>query len=211
MTQTILAFGDSNTHGTPPMANRNHHPRLKMRWPLAFQNATGCTLIEDGLPGRTACQIAANSPDLHLDGHLGLRMALLTHGPIDHLFIMLGTNDLQTKYGKSLDAITAGIAGLLAMAHANDIQNQHGGFQTTLICPPPVRETGSFVPEFLGGAAKSRALPALFAALAAAWNTTIIDAGQFITTSPADGVHFDADAHKTLGLAIAEQLSPSFE
>jgi len=32
MTYTVLTFGDSNTHGTPPLASRDPHPRMKRRW-----------------------------------------------------------------------------------------------------------------------------------------------------------------------------------
>ncbi|SEW45725.1 Lysophospholipase L1 [Cognatiyoonia koreensis] len=206
MKQTILAFGDSNTHGTPPMDSHDHHPRLARRWPVVMADILGCTLIEDGLPGRTACQITASDPDLHRDGHLGLRISLNAHGPIDRLIIMLGTNDLQAKYGKTADAIAAGIAGLLRMANDAETQARHDGFAITLVCPPPIEEAGAFVPELFGGAAKSRALLPRLQELAAQWGAGFIDAGAHIAVHPKDGTHFDADAHDTLGKAIAAAL-----
>ncbi len=206
MTQTLMTFGDSNTFGTPPMENHDFHPRMAMRWPLAMQADFPCTLLEEGLPGRTACQIVATAEDNHLDGLLGLRIALNANGPIDRLIIMLGTNDLQLRFGKTPWAIMAGIAGLLRMAHEPAMQAQHGGFAVTLICPPPILEVGSFVPEFYGAAAASQALAPLLRDLAAQWKIDFIDAGEHISPSPKDGVHFDAAAHETLGRAVAAHL-----
>lgn len=204
MTQTILAFGDSNTHGTPPMTSDAHHPRLQKRWPVVLAEVSGHTVIEEGLPGRTACPMTATSPDMHLDGHVGLRIALSTHGPIDHLLIMLGSNDLKESYGKTPEMIVAGLAGLIYMARDGAIQDRHGGFGITLIAPPPLLEVGTFVPEMRGGAAKAPVLTSGIAALAAAWDIGFLDAGAHITSSPVDGVHFDAAAHKTLGRAVAD-------
>lgn len=210
MKQTILAFGDSNTHGTPPMTSTDHHPRLARRWPVVMAEQLDCTLIEDGLPGRTACRIAPTSQEMHLDGPLGLRMALHMHGPIDHLLIMLGTNDLHTCYGQTPDQITASIATLLLDAFDPDIQARHESFGVTLLCPPPIKEIGTFVPEFLGGTAKSNALAPRFKALADAWHASFINAGDYIAVDDADGTHFNATAHETLGKAIAKVLA-SFE
>lgn len=206
MTRTILTFGDSNTHGTPPMRDTGHHPRLDRRWPVVMAEALGCTLIEEGLPGRTACQMIATSPDMHLDGQLGLRMALLSHGPIDDLLLMLGTNDMAVRYGKSPEMVVAGIAGLIRLARDAEVQARHGGFGITLICPPPVLEEGIFVPELWGAHAKSLALPDLLRPLALAWGIGFIDAGAHIRSSPADGVHFDAASHEALGRAVADHL-----
>lgn len=211
MTKTILAFGDSNTHGTPPMHNHDHHPRHDVPWPSALQKASGYTVINAGLPGRTACAKTTHDPELHLDGPLGLRIALLTHGPIDHLLLMLGTNDVQRKYGQSADGITAAMAGLIQIARDPDLQNKHGGFAMTLICPPPILEQGTFDPDLRGGAAKSKALAPLFRNLAADYAIDFCDAAQHIAVSPIDGVHFDAAAHKTLGQVLAATLMTSLE
>lgn len=206
MTETILVFGDSNTHGTPPMASEAHHPRLDRRWPVVMADHFRCNLIEEGLPGRTACRLITTMPDTHLDGHLGLRIALNTHGPIDRLLIMLGTNDLQTQYGKTPEQILAGLAGLMVIAKDVNMQAQHGGFSITLIAPPPVKEIGTFVPELYGGAAKSQALTPLIADLAKQWGVGFFDAGAHIAVDPLDGTHFNAAAHETLGKAIAAYL-----
>lgn len=207
MTQTILTYGDSNTYGTPPMESREHHPRLTGRWPVVMANALGCNLIEEGLPARTACSLPANAQEPHLDGQIGLQIALRSHGPIDRLVVMLGTNDLQTRYGKTADMICAGIASLLVTAHSDELQDRHDGFETMIICPPVVIDGGTFIPEFMGAPAKSAQLPELYAALAERWNCGFLDAGKVIKSDPLDGVHFNATAHAALGQAVADALA----
>lgn len=207
MKRTILAFGDSNTYGTPPMGSRDYHPRFPRRWPVVMAENLNCDLIEAGLGGRTAAAQTISGGEMYLDGPLGLRMALLGHGPIDDLLIMLGTNDMQARHGRTAEAIVASISNLLSIAHETEMQARHNGFRTLLICPPPALEGGTFVPEFRGAAEKSGALPRLYHELSEAWDCAFLDAGAFIGSDPRDGVHFGADAHTTLGNAVASELS----
>ena len=36
------------------MHDSSHHPRHKRRWPVVLAETLGCTVIEEGLPGRMA-------------------------------------------------------------------------------------------------------------------------------------------------------------
>lgn len=201
---TVLTFGDSNTHGTPPIIDRSIYARFgaDVRWPVLMARGLGWDLVEEGLPGRTA---QFNDPIMgaHMNGQAGLRIALESHGPIDLLVIMLGTNDVKARFCATPQAVMGGIASLLDIAQGVDMQTRHGGFQVLLICPPPVVEVGPIKAEFYGGAARSQALPPLCAALAAARGCGFLDAGQVIAVSPLDGVHFDAAAHGLLAAAVA--------
>lgn len=209
MTQTILTFGDSNTHGTPPIVTRGVYARhdASVRWPQVMAAELGCTLIEEGLPGRTAGAMTDPEMGAHMNGHLGLRVALESHGPIDVLTIMLGTNDCKAHFGLTPEGIAAGVAGLLAIACGEPMQTRHGGFKVLLICPPPVLEQGPIAQVFYGGASKSLALPSLYAALARTWNVGFLDAGAHIAVSPQDGVHYNAASHQTLGQEVAKAIA----
>lgn len=206
----ILTLGDSNTHGTPPMTNRIEHLRhpVGTRWPTVMHEKLGgdWTLIEEGLPGRTTI-----FPDplmgAHMDGTLGLRIALDSHKPIDVLTIMLGTNDTKAMFGATPEAITGGIAALLGIAMSLEMQEKHGGFKVLVICPPPVKVQGAIKDVFYGGDKKGAALAPLYADLSAHWGASFMDAGQHISVSEVDGVHFEADAHVTLGKAVAEAVA----
>ena len=205
----LLTFGDSNTHGTPPIETRGEYRRHgpDVRWPQVCLRALGpdWQLAEEGLPGRTA-QYEDPVMGPHMNGREGLKIALQSHGPVDVMTLMLGTNDVKTRFAATPEAVLAGIAGLLDVAQSLEMQTRHGGFRILLICPPPVEEVGPIAAEFWGGAARSRALPPLYRALAASRGTGFLDAGDVIRVSPVDGIHFDAEAHGALGLAIAEAV-----
>lgn len=206
---TILTFGDSNTHGTAPMPARDHNARFGFgtRWPTVMAEHLGPDwhLVENGLPGRTTQH---EDPVMwpNMNGQTGLRMALASHQPLDVVAIMLGTNDLKTRFAPSVPTITAGVAGLLDIALNDDLQARHGPYRVLLICPPPVVESGPIKGEFTGAGSIGPKLAESYAALAEARGAAFLDAGAVIAVSETDGVHFDAPAHRTLGEAVAEAV-----
>ena len=203
----LLTFGDSNTHGTPPIVDRAEYRRFAsgVRWPTVTHAALGAgwELVEEGLPGRTA-QYDDPVMGAIMNGRPALRMALQSHGPIDVMTLMLGTNDVKTRFASTPAEVVAGVAGLLDVAMSAEYQTRHDGFKSVLICPPPVIETGPIATEFWGGAARSQALPPLYQALAQSRGVGFLDAGKVIAVSPVDGVHFDEAAHALLGQAVAD-------
>lgn len=210
MTKTLMCFGDSNTHGTPPIVERGA-PSTRFdkvtRWTCLAHKALGdgWDLVEEGLPGRTA-QFKDPVMGAHMDGRVGLDIALNSHGPIDVMTLMLGTNDVKARFGISAEHVLSGIAGLLDIALGDDMQAKHNGFGILLICPPPVKEQGPISGEFYGGRARSLGLPPLYQDLASARGCGFLDAGQIIEVSPTDGVHFEPDAHAKLGDAVAKAV-----
>ncbi|PHQ85206.1 MAG: lipolytic enzyme, G-D-S-L [Thalassobium sp.] len=207
---TLLTFGDSNTHGNAPFRDTRDYQRFdpQTRWPTLAARALGddWTLIEEDLPGRTTAM-----PDpvmgAHMDGREGLKMALASHGSIDWLTIMLGTNDSKARFGASAEAITAGLASLVDIAMQEDIQQRHGGFDILLICPPVCVEAGLLADEFIGCEAKSRALAPLLEIYAKTRGMRFLDAGAHIAVSPSDGVHFEAESHAVLAKAVAAAIT----
>ena len=207
---TLLTFGDSNTHGTCPIVAEGDYRRLdaETRWPCVAKEALGdkWSLIEEGLPGRTTC---FDDPIMgaHMNGWMGLKIALASHGPIDLLTIMLGTNDCKSLFGNSAHNILGGISGLLAIAQNAELQSRHGGYQTLLIAPPPIVVTGHFSANFYGADRLSEQLSDLYSEIATHWGIGFFDAGDVISTSPVDGVHFEKEAHQTLGMALARKIT----
>lgn len=203
---TLLCFGDGNTHGTAPMPTRDANTRFgpDARWPGVVRRALpDWTIREEGLPGRTT---GRDDPVMgaHMNGHLGLRMALATHQPIDVLAIMLGTNDLKTRFAPTAATVTAGMAGLLDIALNADLHARHGGYKVLVIAPPPVIETGCLAGEFY--LASDITLAPAYAALAAKRGCGFLNAGDIIASDPLDGVHFSEPAHATLGAAISNSV-----
>ena len=210
MTRVLLCFGDSNTHGSPPIVARGEgHARhgAGVRWTgVAARALPGWAVVEEGLPGRTA-QFPDPVMGSHMNGREGLKVALQSHGPLDAMTLMLGTNDVKTRFGATPQTVAAGIAGLLDIAQGDEMQARHGGFRVLLICPPPVLEQGPIMAEFIGARAVSLALPPLYEALARARGCGFLDAGRIVEVSQEDGIHFGAGAHATLGAAVAEAVA----
>ncbi|WP_283646456.1 SGNH/GDSL hydrolase family protein [Marinovum algicola] len=207
MARIVLTFGDSNTHGTMPILTPGESRRFgpDIRWPrvMAARLGAGWELVEEGLPGRTT-QMGDPVMGAHMNGQEGLKIALASHGPVDVLALMLGTNDLKHRFQPSPARITAGLAGLLDIALHRDMLARHPGMQVLVICPPPVQETEPLRADFLGAEMHGPALAASYRAVAEARGLAFFDAGSVIATSAVDGVHFEPEAHQTLGAALAE-------
>ena len=201
----VMCFGDSNTHGTPPIVDLAQYRRFGrgVRWPTLLG---AHEVIEEGLPGRTAMY---DDPVMgaHMNGQVGLKIALESHGPIDVLVLMLGTNDSKARFTSTPQAVVGGIASLLDIAQHRLMQERHGGFKILLICPPPVLEIGPIKAEFWGSAARSLALAPIYAELAHARDIAFLDAGRIIAVSLLDGVHFDQTEHAKLGAAVRDALT----
>jgi len=206
---TFLTFGDSNTHGTLPIVVEGERNRLgsDARWPgICLQNlGADWTLVEEGLPGRTT---RWPDPEMgpHMDGRVGLFIALESHGPIDVMTLMLGTNDLKAKFDVGPTQIADDVDTLLDIALSDEMQERHNDFKVLLICPPPILEQGVISEQFSGGREKSLGLSDAYAKVAAKRGVSFLDAGTVIESSPVDGIHFGAEMHALLGQAVAEVL-----
>lgn len=207
--KAVLCFGDSNTHGSLPMEFDGDKRRLgpAERWPGIASQALGpeWKIIEDGLPGRTTVH---DDPieGAHKNGLTGLRIALESHRPIDLVVIKLGTNDLKTRYAVSALDIAKSVEQLVMMVKAAIDPETNRACEVLLVAPPPIAETGWFEQMFLGGAAKSAQFGVQYAEVADRQDCGFLDAGTIIRSSPVDGIHFDADEHLKLGLAIAQRI-----
>ncbi|MGB5557639.1 MAG: GDSL-type esterase/lipase family protein, partial [Paracoccaceae bacterium] len=120
----LLTYGDSNTHGTLPIFDADRRERLspEARWPGVCLAELGhdWTLIEEGLPGRTT---RWPDPEMgpHMDGRTGLVIALESHGPIDVMTLMLGTNDLKARFRVGPDRIAGDVGMLLDIALSGEM------------------------------------------------------------------------------------------
>jgi lysophospholipase L1-like esterase len=204
--RVVLAYGDSNTHGTVPMATLEDTGRWgpAERWPgvLATELGAGWRVVEEGLPGRTTVY-----PDpisgVHKNGLALLPAALESHRPVDLVVLMLGTNDCKQRFNVPPVEIGESVSLLLHLIRHSYMGPDAGQPRTLLVAPPPVEEAGCLAEIFAGGAAKGRRLAADYARVAGRHGAAFLDAGQVMAVSPLDGVHFDAPAHAALGRAVA--------
>jgi len=63
-----------------------------------------------------------------------------------------------------------------------------------------------FAEMFQGGAEKSREFSAQFRRVAQEKGCAFLDAGQVLACSEADGLHYDSEGHKALGVAVAGKV-----
>lgn len=80
-----------------------------------------------------------------------------------------------------------------------------------LVALPPVLERGFAADALIGAAPKSRELAVHYDKIAKDAGVEFLDAGTVTSADPLDGVHFSAESHKMLGVAIAEKLKQMFE
>jgi lysophospholipase L1-like esterase len=211
--RTLLCYGDSNTHGTMPMASLMDMGRFgpEARWPGVVQHELGYgwRVIEEGLPGRTTVH-----PDpisgVHKNGLAVLPAVLESHRPLDLVVLMLGTNDLKHRFGVPPVEIAVSVEHLVLATLRSGTGPGAAAPAILLVAPPPVLEAGCLAEVFEGGAAKSARLAGYYAEVAKRHGIGFLDAGQHIASSPLDGVHYDAAAHSTLGRVVAASVRGLF-
>lgn len=213
MTRTVLCFGDSNTHGTPPMPDLGASGRFDRatRWPALMANHLGPDwhVIEEGHPGRTTVHDDPIEGE-HRNGLTILPSLLESHKPIDLVIMMLGTNDLKGRFSVNATDIALSLERLIAVIRTFACGPDGGNPDILLVAPPPILETGPLAEMFEGGEAKSQGLAVAIAKAAARVNVAFVDAGAHIAVSPIDGIHYDEKNHAALAHVLASALRTHF-
>ena len=206
---TLLCFGDSNTWGFHPASITAPHPERhppEVRWTGVAARELGADwrVIEEGQNGRMT--VHDDPFNAARNGRTYLPACLESHKPLDVVVLMLGTNDLKAWLHLPPSEIATG-AGLLArQILASDAGPGHRPPKLLLVCPPPIGDH-SHLPDLAArlpdGAARSRALPRYYEALARTLGCAYLNSQDHVEPSPLDGIHLDAEAHAVLGRAIA--------
>ena len=194
----IVAFGDSNTWGFDP-ATKTRFGR-EIRWTGVLQRELGPEhfVIEEGLNGRTTVFDDPIEPDRR--GADYLPPCLRSHAPLDLLIVSLGCNDMKARFGVPPSDIAKGVERLIEIARAEAVPN------ILIVAPPPVAKLTDYAEMFAGAEGKSRQLAARYAELAERLGVGFVDAGQFISCSNLDGIHYEAVSHAILGRVMAEAV-----
>jgi lysophospholipase L1-like esterase len=209
MIRSVLCYGDSNTHGHATVARPDGRYGPDERWPGVLRGALGAAwlVIEEGLGGRTT---VSDDPVEGADrnGRTYLYPCLRSHRPLDVVAIMLGTNDLKHRFGKTAWDIAEGVGVLVSMVKTAAVGRNDGVPEIIVISPPPMlRDLPLHAEMFLGGHEKSLELARYFRAVAERLGVRFFDAGSVMTSSKIDGFHFDPDGHAALGKAVAAEIA----
>src|SRR5262245_16073533 len=206
---TVLCFGDSNTHGSVPMHHRDDIRRFgpDERWAgvLRKELGAGWTVIEEGLPGRTTLH---DDPieGIHKNGLRYLHACLESHRPVDLMTLMLGTNDLKSRFAVQPLDIAESVGILLDTIARSGAGPDNAAPRVLLIAPPPLARLSFLGDMFHGGTEKSQRLGAVYRPQAEKYGADFLDAGAVIRTSDTDGVHFEPEEHAKLGKAVAAKI-----
>jgi lysophospholipase L1-like esterase len=200
----VLCFGDSNTWGYDPVSKVRFPGNV--RWTGVLQTAlgSGFRVIEEGLNGRTT--VWEDPVEGDKMGKRHLMPCLESQAPLDLVVLMLGTNDTKKRYSAPAVDIAAGVGVLLDIVARSTAGREGKAPLVLVVAPVPLTKLSEFAPMFDGGAEKSRALAPLIAEVAKAHGCPFFDAGKVITCSDADGLHFEASAHKALGEALSREV-----
>jgi lysophospholipase L1-like esterase len=201
---SLLCFGDSNTWGFVPGTGERY--RADVRWPGVLREALGADywVIEEGLNGRTT--IWDDPAGVGRNGQTYLPPCLQTHRPLDAVILFLGLNDLKPKFGATAEAIADGACTQIGLIRQSGAGIGGGSPRILVISPPRIGRLTGYADQFDGAQANSARLAACLAAVARQHGCEFLDISEVISASDIDGIHLDADAHRTLGMAVADQI-----
>lgn len=207
--KTILFYGDSNTHGTKPMSDfgksERYHENERWTGILRENLKNHYSIIEEGLPARTTVH---DDPieGIHKNGLTYLRPCLESHLPLDIIVLMLGTNDLKTRFSVTPADIAASIDQLFIEIIACQAGLHQSCPQLVLLCPPPIKEIGVLSDIFAGGEEKSKLLGHYYQQVAKKHHAAFLDLGSIVTVSDIDGIHYDQDQHIQLAKVVQKLI-----
>jgi lysophospholipase L1-like esterase len=202
--KTVLCYGDSNTWGYDPATRTRFPPEVRWTGVLASRLGAEYRVVEEGLNGRTT---RWDDPiETGRNGLTYLRPCIESHQPLDVIVIMLGTNDLKSRFDLSASDIAQSAAALAEMAwrfaHAPD-----GSHAKVLLAAPPAVSTLTELDQMFEGAREKSRQFSRYYRLAAGWyDLPFFDAGTVIVSSEKDGIHFDLEEHRKLGEALADEV-----
>ncbi len=208
---TILCFGDSNTWGSVPgtfnpITGLSKRYDKDQRWPSILQKKLGekYHVIEEGMGGRTT-NLDSTLPDRpYKNGLTLLAPALEAHYPINRVVFMLGTNDTQVQYKRSVPEIVNGMRQLIQLVKNSNKGPLEEAPKVLLIAPPPL----ILIPELNNlfdrdSIQKSTCLGDAYHHLSKEESCDFLDAASCIQPSTIDGIHLDDTECQKLADKIA--------
>ncbi len=205
----ILCFGDSNTWGFNPIDGSRY--QADTRWTGVLDTLLGeeYIVIEEGLNGRTTVF------DDPIDGYIknGLtyfRPCIASQKPVDLVIIMLGTNDLKTRFGMGAYDIAAGAAKLSEYALASDSGPDNTSPEVLVISPIHVHKNilnRGYMDVFDESTyQKAIDLGQHMEANCRLQGCHYMAASDVAKPSAIDSIHMDAKDQKALGKGIYERV-----
>ena len=202
--KTIVCYGDSNTYGYNP--ENGFRYEYEERWTTILQKELkdSAIVIPEGLNGRTTSFEDELRPGRN--GATYLDPCLHSHGPIDLVVLMLGTNDCKTFYNASAEVIGLGVERLV-----EQIRKADKNIRILLISPIQLGEgvwEQGYDPEFNEKSVEvSKGLKAVYQKVAEKYGCDFLAASDVAEPSKEDREHLNEEGHKKLAEAVLEVLA----
>ena len=204
----ILCFGDSNTWGYIPEGNGARYDE-NTRWTQLMQKALGSdfAVIEEGHNGRTT--VFFDPFEYRMAGIDYFYPCIVSQSPLDLIILMLGSNDLKARFSVTAPDIADGFDRYHA---ALKTANLHGSDPKVLLVAPAEMDPAyhhhpSFSTVFGPDADKrSKGFAEAYRKTAEKHGWSFLDAALYAKASPLDGLHLDAEAHRSLAGAITAKV-----
>jgi lysophospholipase L1-like esterase len=202
--KTIVCFGDSNTWGYSPRSIKRY--QFEKRWTSILQKelGTGFIVIPEGLNGRTTC--FEDPVEKDKNGYRHLKTVLEVHKPLDLIIIMLGTNDLKSRFAVSAQEIALSASGLVDYTlHSTTGINEKPPV-VLFVAPPVVKESPIFGYMFRNSVEKSKEIGKYYREKAENLNVPFLDASDIVVSSNIDGIHWDEDEHRKFAEVVVKKV-----
>jgi lysophospholipase L1-like esterase len=204
--KSILCYGDSLTYGHNPIPGAPRHAH-EDRWPGALEVglAGKVRVIAEGLGGRTTVHDDWYA-DADRNGARVLPTLLSSHGPLDMVILMLGTNDLKPFHGRTGLEASYGVRRLIQIVRAHAAAQNEPMPAIILVAPPPLSDTKH--PEMMvhfgeqTAVDASKTLARYYKLRAEEEGVAFFDASTVAQPDPNDGVHLDAKNTRAIGEAL---------
>jgi lysophospholipase L1-like esterase len=159
-------------------------------------------VIAEGLGGRTTVH-DDHFTDADRNGARVLPTLLASHGPLDLVIIMLGTNDIKPFLGRTAFEASKGVGRLIEIIRAHAAAEDEAPPEIIIVAPPEACMTDH--PEMLehfGGdraIAESTRFAEWYRFRANEYRVGFFDAATVAKADPRDGVHLDAANTRAIG------------
>jgi lysophospholipase L1-like esterase len=205
--KSILAYGDSLTYGASPIIDGPRHA-IEDRWPSALEAGLNgaAKVFAEGLGGRTTVHDDWYA-DADRNGARVLPTLLSTHGPLDMVIIMLGTNDIKPFHGRTALEASWGMRRLIQITRAHAAAERQAE-PKIIIVAPPVTVIATDHPEMMLHFGAEAAIEAssgfaeFYKRRADEEGVGFFNAGTVAKTDPHDGIHLDAANTHAIGKGL---------
>lgn len=210
--KTILCYGDSNTYGLmSDLVSR--YPR-EVRWTGILQKKLGeeYYVIEEGLGGRTT--IWDDPVEEYKNGKKYLLPCLDSHKPLDLIVIMLGTNDLKSRFSVSPFEIGTAMENLIKTILKSDAGIDFEPPRILLVTPVPIHSVGRTMDldQMLPNMEKrSQALEYYYRDIAKRYHVEYLNPGGEVEVNETDGIHYTEKGHAQMAALMEKKIKEILE